>query len=122
MAISTTVGKFRKAGDTLDYTATADVSAGDILIVDNLACLALWPIANGDAGDLKILKRGDVVDLVNDDAIGAVNANTAIYLDGDGLPTTDANDGEDEPTAYRLFGYTAAAVAATDLKFRVVCV
>lgn len=122
MAISTTVGKFCKAGDTLDYTATSDVSAGDILIVDNLACLALWPIANGDAGDLKILHRGDVVELVNDDAIGAVNANTAIYLDGNGLPTTDANDGEDEPTAYRLFGYTAAAVGATDLKFRVVCV
>ena len=122
MAISTTKGKFRKTGDTLDYTATSDVSAGDILIVDGLACLAQWDIANGAAGVLKVLKRGEVVELATDDAIDATDANTAIYLDGDGLPTTSSDDGEDTPTPYRLFGYTAAAVGATDLKFRVICV
>ena len=122
MAISTTQGKFRKTGDTLDYTATSDVSAGDILIVDGLACLAQWDIANGAAGVLKVLKRGEVVELATDDAIDATDANTAIYLDGDGLPTTSSDDGEDTPTPYRLFGYTAAAVGATDLKFRVICV
>lgn len=122
MAISTTVGRFRKTGDTLDYTAASDVSAGDILVVDGLACLAQWDIANGATGVLKVLKRGEVVELATDDAIGAVNANTAIYLDGNGLPTTDSNDGEDTPTPYRLFGYTAAAVGATDLKFKVICV
>ena len=82
MAISTTKGKFRKTGDTLDYTATSDVSAGDILIVDGLACLARWDIANGATGVLKVLKRGEVVELTTDDAIGATDANTAIYLDG----------------------------------------
>ena len=122
MAISTTKGKFRKTGDTLDYTATSDVSAGDILVVDGLACLAQWDIANGATGVLKILKRGEVVELATDDAIGATDANTAIYLDGDGLPTTSSNDGEDTPTPYRFFGYTAAAVGATDLKFKVICV
>jgi predicted RecA/RadA family phage recombinase len=122
MAISTTKGKFRKTGGTLDYTASADVSAGDIIVVDGLACLAQCDIANGATGVLKILQRGEVVEVATDDAIGEVSANTAIYLDGDGLPTTSSDDGEDTPTPYRLFGYTAADVGATDLKFKVICV
>lgn len=122
MAISTTKGKFRKTGGTLDYTAASAVKAGDILKVDGLLCMAQWDIAQGATGALKVLQRGEVVEVTTDEAIGEVSANTAIYLDGDGLPTTSSDDGEDTPTPYRLFGYTAAAVGATDLKFKVICV
>ena len=125
MAISTTKGKFRKTGGTLDYTASADVSAGDIIVVDGLACLAQWDIAQGEKSTLKILRRGEVVDVAIDDALGGskVDAGTAVYvIPASGLVTLSADDGDAEsPTAYKLLGYTAADVATADREFSVVC-
>ena len=125
MAISTTKGKFRKTGGTLDYTASADVSAGDIIVVDGLACLAQWDIAQGEKSTLKILRRGEVVDVAIDDALGGskVDAGTAVYvIPSSGLVTLSADDGDAEsPTAYKLLGYTAADVATADREFSVVC-
>ena len=40
MAIAATSAKFRKIGDTLDYTPGSAVSAGDIIKVDGLLCIA----------------------------------------------------------------------------------
>lgn len=114
MAISTTAAKFRKTGDTLNYTAAAAVSAGAILKVDGLLCLALAPIAVGETAALKVLHRGEVVEVTTDDAIGATNAGVAIYVDSSGLATKTS-------TSNTLLGYTRAAVGATDLSFEVVC-
>lgn len=114
MAISTTAAKFRKTGDTLDYTAAAAVKAGAIIKVDGLLCLAQWDIAQGEKSTLKILQRGEVVEVTTDDAIGATNAGVAIYVDSSGLATKTS-------TSNTLLGYTAAAVGATDLSFEVVC-
>lgn len=122
MAISTTTAKFRKTGETLDYTAASAVSAGDIIVVDGLNCIALYDIAAGATGALKVLQRGEVVEVTTDEAIGSTDAGTAIYvIPSTGLVTKDANDGEDTPTAYTLLGYTRAAVGAADLAFEVVC-
>lgn len=115
MAISKTAAIFRKTGDTLDYTAAADVAAGAIKVVNGLVCMAQWPIANGETGALKILHRGEVVEITTNEAIGATNAGVAIYVDSSGLATKTA-------TNNTLLGYTRAAVAATDLSFEVVCV
>lgn len=114
MAISTTAAKFRKTGDTLDYTAASAVKAGDIIVVDGLNCLALWDIPAGTLGSLKILHRGEVIEITTDDAIGATNAGTALYVDSSGLVTKTS-------TSNTLLGYAAAAIGATDLTFRVIC-
>lgn len=114
MAISTTAAKFRKTGDTLDYTAASAVKAGDILKVDGLLCIAQWDIAQGATGALKVLQRGEVVEVTTDEAIGSTNAGVAIYVDSSGLATKTS-------TSNTLLGYTRAAVGSTDLSFEVVC-
>ena len=115
MAISTTAAKFRKTGDTLDYTAAAAVKAGDILVVDGLTCIAQWDIAQGATGALKILQRGEVIEVTTDEAIGSTNAGVAIYVvAATGLVTKTS-------TSNVLLGYTRAAVGSTDLSFEVVC-
>lgn len=115
MAITTTAAKFRKTGNTLDYTAGANIPAGKIIKVDGLLCMAQHPIANGEKGALKVLQRGEVVEVTTNEAIGSTNAGVAIYIDGDGLATKTS-------TSNTLLGYTRAAVGSTDLSFEVVCV
>ena len=114
MAISSTAAKFRKTGDTLDYTAGANIPAGKIIKVDGLLCIALSPIANGATGALKVLQRGEVVEVTTNEAIGSTNAGVAIYVDSDGLATKTS-------TSNTLLGYTRAAVGSSDLSFEVVC-
>lgn len=114
MAISTTAAKFRKTGDTLDYTAASAVKAGDIIKVDGLLCMAQWDIVQGATGALKVLQRGEVVEVTTDEAIGSTNAGVAIYIDSSGLATKTS-------TSNTLLGYTRAAVGSTDLSFEVVC-
>ena len=115
MAISSTAAKFRKTGDTLDYTAGADIPAGKIIKVDGLLCIALSPIANGATGALKVLQRGEVVEVTTNEAIGSTNAGTAIYIvDATGLASKSSSSAT-------LLGYARAAVGSTDLSFEVVC-
>ena len=115
MAISTTAAKFRKSGDTLDITASANIPAGAIKVVDGCNCLALWPIANGEKGSLKVLQRGEVIEVATNEAIGATDAGTAIYVvAATGLVTKTS-------TSNVLLGYARAAIGATDLSFEVVC-
>ena len=121
MAISRTSAVFRKTGDTLDFTPGADVAEGKIIVERGFVCLAQRAIPAGVSGALKILQRGEVVEIATDEAIGATEAGTAIYVTPAGLVTKDADDGEDTPTAYTLLGWTAKAVGAADLAFEVVC-
>ena len=115
MAISTTAGTFRKCGDTIDYTAGANIPAGTFIKVGGFLCLAQWPIANGETGALKVLHRGEVVEVATDEAIGSTNASVAIYVvAATGLVTKTS-------TSNVLLGYTRAAVGSTDLSFEVVC-
>ena len=115
MAITTTAAKFRKTGDTLDYTAGANIAAGKIIVADGCVCLAQYAIANGKTGALKILHKGEVVEITTDEAIGATDAGTAIYVvSATGLVTKTS-------TSNVLIGYARAAIGATDLTFEVVC-
>lgn len=115
MAITTTAAIFRKSGETLDITASANISAGAIKVIDGCNCIALWPIASGDKGSLKILHKGEVVQITTDDAIGATDAGTALYVvAATGLVTKTSTNNV-------LLGYARAAIGATDLSFEVVC-
>ena len=115
MAISTTAGIFRKSGDTLDYTPAADVAAGKIIVTAGCNCLALRPLPANQLGSLKILHKGEVVQITTDEAIGETAAGTAIYVvPATGLVTKTS-------TSNTLLGYARAAVGATALSFEVVC-
>jgi predicted RecA/RadA family phage recombinase len=122
MAISKTSAVFRKTGDTLDFTPGEDVAEGKIIVERGFVCLAQRAISAGVSGALKILQRGEVVEITTDEAIGETDAGTAVYVvPASGIVTKDADDGEDTPTAYTLLGWTAKAVGADDLTFEVVC-
>ena len=114
MAISTTAAKFRKTGDTLDYTAVANIKQGQLVVVDGFVCMAMYPIANGSTGTIKVLHRGEVIEVMTNDAIGSTDAGTAIYVTSAGLVSKTESGNT-------LLGYTAKAGAAGDLSFEVVC-
>ncbi len=114
MAIAKTSAKFRKGGDTLDYTPSADVAAGSLVVVGSLVGLAQWPIAAGEAGTLKALHRGEVIEVTVDEALGETASGTAIYVTSAGLVTATA-------TNNTLVGYAAAAIGASDKTFEIVC-
>lgn len=115
MAISTTAAKFRKTGDTLDYTAAANIKQGQLVVVDGCVCMAMYPIANGSTGTLKVLHRGEVIEVTTNEAIGSTDADTAIYVvAATGLVTKTSTDNT-------LLGYARAAIGSTDLSFEVVC-
>ncbi len=114
MAITKNSATFRKRGDTLDYTPSAAVAAGTLVVVGKLVCITLWPIAAGETGALKVLKRGEVVEVTADDALGETAAGTAIYVTSAGIVTATA-------TNNTLLGYAAAAIGAADKTFEVVC-
>lgn len=115
MAISTTAAKFRKTGNSLDYTPGSAVNAGDIIVVDGLNCIALNDIPASTPGTLKVLQRGEVIEVTTDEAIGATNAGVAIYVvAATGLVTKTS-------TSNVLLGYARKAIGATDLSFEVVC-
>ena len=77
--------------------------------------MAMYAIANGETGALKILHKGEVVEVTTDEAIGATDAGTALYVvAATGLVTKTS-------TSNTLLGYARKAIGATDLSFEVVC-
>ena len=114
MAISKTSAVFRKCGDTLDYTPAADVAAGAFIVTCGLVCLATHPIAGETTGALKILHKGEVVEVTTDEAIGETAAGTALYATSAGLVTKTESGNT-------LIGRARAKIGATDTAFEIVC-
>jgi len=122
---------FVQEGRSIDYTPSADVDAGDIVVVGSRAAIAKLDIASGDLGQLALTGVFDVVkapavvfalgakvwwDKTNLTALTAPTANT-VYLGpaiaaAAGDTKTDAGDGD---TVVRVLledqGPVAAAVA-----------
>ena len=115
MAISSNLAKFRKTGDTIDYKPGSATPAGSIVKVGGIFGIALWDIAANEASALKVLQRGEVVEVTTDEAIGETNTGVAIYIvDATGLVSKTS-------TNATLLGYARAAIGSTDLSFEVVC-
>ena len=114
MAIAKTSAKFRKSGGTLEYTPSAAVAAGSLVVVGKLVCLALWPIASGEAGTLKKLHGREGIEVTTDEAIGQTAAGTPIYVTPAGLVSKTESGNT-------LVGFAAAAIGASDKTFEIVC-
>ena len=114
MAIAKTSAKFRKSGDTLDYTPSTAIAAGSLVVVGSLVCLAHWHIAQGEAGTLKTLHGGEVIEVTTDEAIGQTDAGTPIYVTSAGLVSKTESGNT-------LVGFAAAAIGASDKTFEIVC-
>ena len=45
---------YKQRGDVIQYTAGADISARDVVVIDNIVGVALVDIANGSTGSVQI--------------------------------------------------------------------
>ena len=106
--------KFVKFGDTIDITPEEKIDVGTIKKVAGLLCLATWTLEAGKPGTMKVLQRGEVINVETAVAIGTTAAGVAVYVDSTGAVTKTADSNT-------LLGYTAAAVGSTDKTFDVIC-
>ena len=106
--------KFVKSGDTIDITPSTAIAVGTIKKVAGLLCLATWAIPANQPGTMKVLQRGEVINVETAVAIGETAAGVAVYVDSAGAVTKTAGSNT-------LLGYTAAAVGSTDKTFDVIC-
>ena len=102
---------FRHDGRTIDYTPSAAVAAGDVVVLGDLVCVANVDIP---AGALGALATEGVFDFPKDTAT-AMAAGVDVYWDAAaGQATEDPAGG-----ANKHAGKTVAAAAATDTTVRV---
>jgi predicted RecA/RadA family phage recombinase len=87
-------GNFKQPGKVIEYTATADISAGDVVKIKNILGVALNDIANGATGSVQldgvfevpkvsgaVIAQGD--SLTWDVSAGAFDDNAATPATGD---------------------------------------
>ena len=80
---------FVSQGNTLEFTASADVSSGDVVVVGAAIGIAAGDVANGETGTLNL---GGVYDIPKAPS-QAWTVGAAVYWDdGDDVATTVAED------------------------------
>lgn len=100
------VAVFWQEGASVDYTPSSDVSAGDVIVQEDLVGIAKEPIAADELGALAI--EGNYY--VKKDETEAFAVGQLIYWDvADDNVTDDAASG-----ANKLFGKASAAAADVD--------
>jgi len=103
-------------GDCLNYTATADIDSGDMVVMTDLVGIAVTDIAEDAVGAVCIKGVFEVTKKTTD----VVTIGQKLYFEtGAARLTTDADDGEAEPAAYVLAGYAAAPAGNTATKVQV---
>ena len=104
-------------GKAIDYTPGSDVSAGDVVVQNNLVGIAKTPIAADALGALAVEGVFDVAK-----AAVEIEAGKPVYWDADGNPVTgDAGSGAATTTedGNVQMGFSIAAAADTDETVRV---
>ena len=101
---------FVEKGNQIDYTPTADVAAGDVVVQGELVGVAKQPIAANVVGALAV---DGVFDFPK--GVGVIAAGANVYWDeADGEATTDADSGTN-----KLIGKVVKAAASADTTVRV---
>jgi predicted RecA/RadA family phage recombinase len=104
---------FIHEGDAVDYTAGADVAAGDVVVQSDLVGVAKTPIAANVSGALAVTGVFDFPKATGDGT--AIAAGATVYWDvADSEAKTDAEAG-----ANKLIGKTVKAAADDDATVRV---
>lgn len=106
--------RFIQPGRTIDYTPSAAVKAGDVVIIGELVGIASRDI---EAGMLGAIDLEGVFEFPKD--AKAISAGAKVYWSGTAA-TSAANDGNTgSPTAYTQIGHAVAAALAGDGVVRV---
>lgn len=110
-------GTYIKEGREIDYTASADIDAGDVVVQGQLVGIAKANISNGATGALSVAGIFDVVQ-----AAESIPAGAAVYWDANGNPVGGvALSGAATATASgnTFMGFAQALTADTDSTVRV---
>ena len=100
-------------GKSIDYTPGADVSAGDVVVQQELIGIAKLDIASGTLGALAVTGVFDVPKTAGDGE--DIAAGAKVYWDvADGVAKTDSEAG-----ANKYLGKTAVAATEADITVRV---
>ncbi len=105
--------RYVQNGKTIDYTPTAFVSAGAVVVQDSLVGVAKLEIEANTLGALAVVGVFEMPKASSEIACGA-----KVYWDGLAVTTQD-DDGEDTPTAYPYVGKTISSASASDIAVRV---
>ena len=112
-----TTAQFIHDGKAIDYTPGSDVTAGDVVVQNNLVGIAKLDIAADALGALAVEGVFDVAK-----AAVEIEAGKPVYWDADGNPVTgDAGSGAATTTedGNVQMGFSIAAAADTDETLRV---
>ena len=104
-------------GNSVDYTPSSAVAAGDVVVQENLIGIARTPIAANALGSLAVAGIFDIAK-----AQEAIASGIAVYWDADGDPyggTAGSGCLTATATGNTLAGWTIAAAAETDSTARV---
>lgn len=103
--------EYWQRGESLDYINSGDttIEANTIVEIGDRIGVTGTGIAPGMLGSLHVAG----VFTMPKTGTAAVAMGKTVYWDGTGI-TDEADDGEQDPTAYIEVGYAAAAAAATD--------
>ena len=96
--------RYIQRGDSIDYTSTSDIAAGDIIKVGSLVGVAKLDIKAGELGALALV---GVYELEGNGT--AVEAGSVVYVD----PTTGKVCADGASGAVK-FGHAVQSAAATD--------
>lgn len=106
--------QFLKVGDSLDYTAGADIAKGDVVVMGNTIGIALDDIANGATGPVAVegvfsgvAKVSAAVFVVGEKLVWDVSANSGAGAADDSAATPATGD---------VTGAMIAAVAGANLE------
>lgn len=108
---------FIQLGTTVDYTPTSAVSAGDVVVQNNLVGVATRPIAANALGALTVI---GVFDFVHDAV--TKSAGEAVYWDADGDPvggTAGSGCATKTSSGNTFMGKVVADAASDDTSVRV---
>lgn len=83
------MAKYIQRGETIDYTAAADLDLGDVVDLGGCVGIAAVPMESGELGTLALTGVWEM-----DKASGAITVGAKVYLDGSGDVTTSATRGE----------------------------
>jgi len=100
-----------KDGKTMNYTASADISSGDLVVVGVRVGVAAADIANGAVG---VLEMEGVFELPK--VTGAITQGALVYWDADGTPVGGVSgDGglTTSTSGNTLAGYAVEAAGET---------
>jgi len=102
---------FVQEGDAVDYTPSADVAAGDVVVQGDLVGVAPRPIAANTLGALAV---GGVFEFPKATGTGkAIAAGKKVYWDATNKQATETSSGN------TYLGKTVAAVGDSDATVRV---